>query len=74
VLDQLFRFEREHADREKIATELSELQKNSALAAIFWEKLEPDVATIFSQLRTRRKKSSMSLANIEAILEIIEES
>ncbi len=30
--------------------------------------------TIFSQLRVRRKKSPVSLADIEAILEIIEES
>jgi hypothetical protein len=44
------------------------------LAATLSEKLEPDVATILSQLRARRKKSPASLAKIEAILEIIEES
>jgi hypothetical protein len=34
----------------------------------------PDAATILSQLRAKRKKSPVSLADIEAILEIIEES
>jgi hypothetical protein len=31
-------------------------------------------ATIFSQLRAKRKKSPVSFADIEAILEIIEKS
>ncbi len=35
---------------------------------------EVDAATILSQLRAKRKKSPVSLADIEAILEIIEES
>jgi hypothetical protein len=34
----------------------------------------PDAAKILSQLRAKRKKSPVSLADIEAILEIIEES
>jgi hypothetical protein len=49
-------------------------EKNYALAATLSEKLEPDAATILSQLRVRRKKSLVSLAEIEGILEIIEES
>lgn len=64
--------ETERADRERISAQLSELQKNFALAATLSEKLEPDAATILSQLRTKRKKSSVSLAEIEAILEILE--
>src|SRR4028118_1180691 len=66
--------ETEHASREKIEAELSELKQNFALTATLSEKLAPDVATILSQLRAKRKKSPVSLAEIEAILEIIEES
>jgi uncharacterized coiled-coil DUF342 family protein len=66
--------ETERADREEIEAELSELKQNSAPTATLFEKLTPDAATILSQLRVRRKKSPVSLADIEAILEIIEES
>jgi hypothetical protein len=64
----------ERADREEIEAELCELKQNSAPVAKFSEKLTSDVATILTQLRARRKKSPVSLADIEAILEIIEES
>jgi len=64
--------ETERASREKIEAELSELNQNSALTATPSEKLTPDVATILSQLRTRRKKSKTDLADLEAILEILE--
>jgi hypothetical protein len=50
------------------------LKKNSAPAATLFEKLTPNAATILSQLRARRKKSPVSLADIKAILEIIEEA
>jgi hypothetical protein len=66
--------ETERASRKKIGAQLSELKKNSAPAATLSEKLEPDTATILSQLGARRKKSPVSFADIEAILEIIEES
>ena len=66
--------ETERADREEIEAELSELKQNSAPTATLSEKLTPDAATVLSQLRARRKKSPVSLADIEAILEIIEES
>jgi hypothetical protein len=62
------------ADRERMGAGISELQKNSAPAATLSEKLTPDAATILSQLRAKRKKSPVLLADIEAILEIIEES
>ena len=45
-----------------------------APAAILSEKLAPDAATILSQFRAKRKKSPVSLADIKAILEIMEES
>jgi hypothetical protein len=66
--------EGECADQEKTEAELSELKQNFALAATLPKKLTPDAATIFSQLRAKRKKSPVSLADIETILEIIEES
>jgi hypothetical protein len=66
--------ETERADRSELAIELSELKQNSAPTATLSEKLIPDAATILSQLRARRKKSPLSLVDIEAILEIIEES
>lgn len=65
--------ETERAAREKIEAQLSEKEQNSAYAATLEEKLAPDAATILSQFRVRRKKSSVSLADIEAVLEIIEE-
>ncbi len=64
----------ERASRERIGGETSELKKNSAPAATLSEKLTSDAATILSQLRAKRKKSPVSLADIGAILEIIEES
>jgi len=66
--------ETERADRKEFEPELSDKEQNSAPAARLFEKLIPDVATILSQLRTRRKKSPVSLADIETILEIMEES
>ena len=64
--------ETERADREEIEAQLSELKQNSAPAATLSEKLTPDAATILSQLRARRKKSKIDLADMEAILEILE--
>jgi uncharacterized protein YigA (DUF484 family) len=66
--------EAERADQEELEAELSKLKKNSAPAATLFEKLTPDVATILSQFRAKLKKSLVSLADIEAILEILEES
>jgi len=66
--------ETERADREEIERELSEKKQNSAPAATLSEKLTPDAATILSQLRAKRKKSPVSLTDIQAILEIMEES
>ncbi|CAA9306110.1 hypothetical protein AVDCRST_MAG84-451 [uncultured Microcoleus sp.] len=64
----------ERASREEIEVELSKLKQNSAPAARLSNKSTPDAATIFSQLRAKHKKSPVSLADIEAILEIMEES
>jgi chromosome segregation ATPase len=66
--------ETESADREETEAQLFELKQNSASAATVSEELTPDAATILSQLRAKRKKSPVSLADIEAILEIMEES
>jgi hypothetical protein len=66
--------ETERASRSELEAELSELKQNSAPAATLSKKLTPEAATILSQLRAKRKKSPVFLSDIEAILEIIEES
>jgi chromosome segregation ATPase len=71
VIELRSQLETERADREEIEAELSELKQNSAPVATLSEKL-PDAATILSQLRARRKKSKTDLADLEAILEILE--
>jgi hypothetical protein len=48
------------------------LKQNFASAATVSEKLTPDAATILSQLAAKRKKSKTDLANLEAILEILQ--
>jgi chromosome segregation ATPase len=64
--------ETERASREEMEAKLSELKPSFAPAATLSEKLTPDAATILSQLRARRKKSKTDLADLEAILEILE--
>jgi len=64
--------ETERADREETEAELFELKQNSAPAATVSEKLTPDAATILSQLRAKRKKSKTDLADLEAILDILQ--
>ena len=66
--------ETERVDRKQIETEFSELKQNFASVARLEEKLTPDAATILSQLRAKRKKSKTDLADLEAILEILESS
>jgi hypothetical protein len=48
------------------------LKQNSVLAATPSEKLTPDAATILNKLRAKRKKSKTDLADLGAILEILE--
>ncbi len=64
--------ETERADRGEIQAELSELKQISAPVARLSEKLTADAATILSQLRAKRKKTKTDLADLEAILEILE--
>ena len=68
----MFWLERERGDHQKIEVELSVLKQNFVPAATLSEKLSPDAAKILSQLRARRKKSKIDLADLEVILEIIE--
>jgi chromosome segregation ATPase len=65
--------ETERADRSEIEAELSELKQNSAPAATLFGKPTPDAATILSQLRAKRKKSKTDLADLEVILEMLED-
>jgi len=64
--------ETERVDREEIEAELSELKQISAPAATLSEKVTLDAATILSQLRAKRKKTKTDLADLAAILEILE--
>jgi len=61
--------ETERADREEIEAELTELKQKSVVAREL-----PEAADLFNQLKAKRKKSGASLADIELILEMIEES
>jgi hypothetical protein len=72
VIELRSQLQTERADRQEIEAELSELKQNSAPAATLSGKLTPDTATVLSKLRAKRKKSPVSLADIEAILEILE--
>ncbi|MEG4397378.1 hypothetical protein [Microcoleus sp. BROC3] len=58
----------ERADREEIEAELSDLKQKSATAG----KDFPDAADLLNQLKAKRKKSKTDLADMEAILEILE--
>jgi uncharacterized protein (DUF3084 family) len=64
--------ETERADREKIEAGLCELKQDSVPAATLPKKLIPNAVTILSQLRAKRKKSKTDIADLEAILEILE--
>jgi chromosome segregation ATPase len=64
--------ETERAEREEIEAQLSQKKQNSVPVATLSGKLTPDAATILSKLRAKRKKSPVSLADIEAILEVLE--
>ena len=61
--------EQERADREEIEVELADLKQKSTAAS----KL-PEAAEILNQLKSHRKKSSATLADVEKILEILEET
>jgi hypothetical protein len=52
--------ETERASRKQIEAQLSEKEQNSSPAATLSEKSTPNAATILSQLRAKRKKSSVS--------------
>jgi hypothetical protein len=53
----------------QLETKLAELKQKSAAASDL-----PEAADLLNQLKTKRKKSTATLADIEAILEMIEES
>jgi chromosome segregation ATPase len=63
----------ELADREAelaaVRSELADLKQKSATAS----KDLPEAADLLNQLKSKRKKSTASLADVEIILEILEE-
>ena len=69
VVELRLQLQKEPASREKIETKLSNLQQKSATASEL-----PEAAELYNQLKTRRKKSTASLTDIEVILEMIEKS
>lgn len=58
------------AELAAVRSELADLKQESATAG----KDLPEAADLYNQLKTRRKKSNASLADVELILEMIEES
>ena len=61
----------ERADRKEIETELSELKQKSAAAS----KELPEAATLLNQSKKAKgKKFTASLADVELILEMVEEA
>jgi hypothetical protein len=60
--------EAERADREEVESELSELKQKSAAAG----KDLPEAADLLNQLKAKRKKSSVTLADVEMLLELLE--
>jgi len=69
VVELRLQLQKEPASREEIETKLSNLKQKSATASEL-----PEAAELYNQLKAKRKKSSVSLADVELILEIIEES
>ena len=57
----------ERASREEIESELADLKQNSAAASEL-----PEAADLLNRLKVKRKKSSATLADVEALLEMIE--
>ena len=69
VAELRLQLQKERAPREEIETKLSNLKQKSATASEL-----PEAADLLNQLKTRRKKFTASLADIEAILEMIKDS
>ena len=69
VAELRLQLQKERAPREEIETKLSNLKQKSATASEL-----PEAADLLNQLKTRRKKFTASLADIEVILEMIKES
>jgi DNA repair exonuclease SbcCD ATPase subunit len=59
----------ERADREEVEAELSDLKQNSAPAS---SKDLPEAADLLNRLKAKRKKSAVTLADVEALLGMIE--
>jgi hypothetical protein len=60
--------ETERADREQVEAELVEVKQNPVAAS----RNLPEAADLLNQLKAKRKKSTVSLADVELLLEIIE--
>jgi chromosome segregation ATPase len=67
IVELRSQLETERADREEIETELSELKQKSAAAREDF----PEAADLLNQLKAKRKKSTVSLVDVELMLEMI---
>jgi chromosome segregation ATPase len=70
VIELRSQLEKERALREEVEAELSDLKQKLAPIAIGVEL--PEAADLLNQLKGRRKKSKVELADVAAILEILE--
>jgi chromosome segregation ATPase len=59
--------EQERADREEVEVQLADLKQKSGTASEL-----PEAADLLNQLKSKRKKSTTTLADVEKILEILE--
>jgi regulator of replication initiation timing len=62
--------EQERADREQVEAKLAEVKQNSPAAS----RNLPEAADLLNQFKAKRKKSTVSLADVETLLDIIEKS
>jgi chromosome segregation ATPase len=69
VVELRSQLQKEPTSLEKIEMKLSDVKQKSATASEL-----PEAAELYNQLKTRRKKSTASLTDIEVILEMIEKS
>jgi chromosome segregation ATPase len=69
VAELRLQLQKEPASREEIETKLYNLKQKSVIASEL-----PEAADLLNQVKTRRKKFTASLADIEVILEMIKES
>ena len=67
LVEVQLQFEKERADLEQVEMELAELKQNSTAAREL-----PEAAGLLNQLKAKRKKSGVTLSDVEMLLELLE--